>query len=218
MREHPLYSNEQQCASTTDALLMCGQTVFQIFQMPDNEQQHSQWLLRIADPKRRAQRVLSLGCGVGGMEAYWKEVRPELSFELVNASRAQLDRLVCDGEAVRADAETYVSSTPPFDLVVVAYLLGHVHSGDTLRNALRNLAPDGTLLVYDVFNGTEEFCSRLYYQTPCLAEIEQFGVFNELRFRYVIEGGIPLGSFFRETQPWVTGHAIPGLFVFQKQP
>jgi hypothetical protein len=65
--------------------------VFQFFQMPRNERDHSQWLLSVVDPQNRARSVLSLGCGVAGMESYWKIQRPELEFELVNISQPQLD-------------------------------------------------------------------------------------------------------------------------------
>ena len=152
------------------------------------------------------------------MEAYWKMLRPELEFELVNWSQAQLDRLLCEGRAVYANAETYLSPRAPYDLVIITYVLGHVGRWvkKTLRKALANLQIGGTLLVYDVFDGTDKFRTQLVYDTPRLRQMEEFGVEEKLRFRYVIQGGIPLGSFFAATEPWVEKEATPGLFVFTK--
>ena len=168
---HPLYRADGEGAGlATDALMAAGQTVFQVFQMADNEPEHCQWLLQCADRDRTIQRVLSLGCGVGGMEAHWHLLRPELEFELVNISQAQLDRCLCKGEKVKANAEDYHSKREPFDMVVIAYLLGHVDVHKTLASALANLAPWGTMLIYDVFEGTSSFRETLLYDTPQLRD------------------------------------------------
>jgi ubiquinone/menaquinone biosynthesis C-methylase UbiE len=151
------------------------------------------------------------------MEAYWKQRRPELSFELVNISKEQLNRSRCAGREVHANAETYVSDQGPFDLVLVCYLLGHVDVEATLCSALRNCAPGGKLLVYDVFEGTTKFRDTLFYETPSFQQLEIFGTANGLRFRTVLEETkIPLARFFEDNFGWIAQEARPGLFVFQR--
>lgn len=213
---HPLYKNEETTAFLTDEMMSSGHTVFQLFQMPENELDHSKWMLDVVDPEQTRKRVLSLGCGVAGMEAHWHIARPELSFELVNISQAQLDRCLCQGKRVRANAETYHSPNGPFDIVVLAYLLGHVNADMTLLSALGNLAPNGHLLIYDVFDASKHFCETLFYNPPSLQTIEIFGTANGLRFRSASEGDIPLNGYFRKCVPWAWNECTPALFVFKK--
>jgi SAM-dependent methyltransferase len=219
--EHPLYQKDENglCAVATEALMAAGHTVFQIYQMPLSEIHHAEWLLRMTDPECKAKRVLSLGCGIGGMEAYWKIMRPDMTFELVNISQEQIKRCVCRGRKVCADAETYRSDQPPFDLVAICYLLGHVNVHSTLSSALANLAPWGRLLVYDLFEGTQNLRETLLYDTPSFEEVETFGVTHKMRFRATIQdrGRIPLADFFRDNFGWIGFESRPGLFVFQRE-
>jgi hypothetical protein len=210
-----MYQNEGQCALLTDQMLATGHTVFQLFQK-GYEPEHCKWLLDLADPKRKVKRVLSLGCGVSGMEAHWHLARPELEFELVNISQEQLDRTLCQGRRVWANAETYHSDNGPFDMVVIAYLLGHVLVEMTLLSALGNLAPRGKLLIYDVFEGSKRFCRELFYDTPTFEQLEIFGTANGLRFREVMQGGVPLADFSKKYVPWIAVESKAGLFIFQK--
>jgi len=218
LASHPLYGSEANVILVTDALLKAGHTIFQLYQWPDTEKDHAEILIHLADPLRKVRRILSLGCGVGGMEALWQNQRPEIvEYEMVNISQAQLNRcLVKQATRVCANAETYISERRPFDLVVVAYLLGHVNIDMTLLSALGNLGPGGKLLVYDVFEGTERFDTELYYNTPAFEQLEIFGIANGLRFKLVLEARIPLAEFARKTVPWIADESCPGLFIFQR--
>lgn len=216
LKDHPLYGSEPLVADLTDSMLAFGSTIFQIYQMPIDEPDHAAWLLRLADPEMKCERVLSLGCGVGGLEAYWNLFRPKMRFELVNTSKAQLKRCFCRGRKICADATSYVSKQPKFDMVILCYLLGHVQIEKTLESALENLAPWGTMLIYDVFEGSQNFDLTLFYNTPYFHQIERFGLSNNLRFRHVVERGIPLGKYFKEHAPWAALESSPGLFVFQR--
>lgn len=215
---HPLYQNDPELARVTDQLLSIGMSVFQIYQRPPTEAEHSLWLLGVTDPERKARRVLSLGCGVAGMEWYWHRCRGNLRFEFVNISQEQLDRIRCKGRTVRANAETYHSDRPPFDLVVLCYLLGHVNVELTLLSALGNLAPWGRMLVYDIFEGTRNFKETLHYDTPRFEQLEIFGTANSLRFRAVLQdrAQIPLAPYFAQNYGWIALETRPGLFVFQR--
>jgi hypothetical protein len=212
---HPLYSDENAVYVLSNLLLSHGFSVFQLFQMGD-EREHSEWLLSIIDPEEKARTVLSLGCGVAGMEAFWHLKRPELKFEFVNTSKAQLDMITCPGLKFCADAETYLSQNGFFDVIVIAYLLGHVEPEATLKNAMDNLAEHGRLVIYDVFDGTERFDTELFYDSPSLRWLEQFGVEQKLWFRAVVEGYIPMGALARAEVPWVKDEVTPALFIFQK--
>ena len=212
---HPLYSDEELVRSLSNWALSHGFSVFQLFQMGE-EREHSEWLLSGIDPEEKARTVLSLGCGVGGMEAFWHLKRPELKFEFVNTSKAQLDMIICPGVKIQADAQTYLSPNRFFDLIVIAYLLGHVDPALTLQNALHNLAEHGRLVIYDVFDGTDRFDSEMYYDSPSLRFMERFGVEQNLWFRMVVEGYIPLGTLAKAEVPWVRDEVTPALFIFQK--
>jgi SAM-dependent methyltransferase len=212
LADHPLYSNDDAVRDVSEWLLEHGYTVLQLFQMPNNEQEHSEWMLELVDPKGSAKRVLSLGCGVAGMEAFWKRLRPELEFELVNISQSQLELSLCEGRKICADAEGYVSDAGTFDIVVLAYLLGHVDAEVTLESAYENVAPGGKLFIYDVFNGTERFNHEMHYDSPSSDQILSFGLPVTMLTRV-----IPLGQFAKKHVPWVADHCIPGLFIFEKK-
>lgn len=168
--EHPLYRDDAAVRAGTLEHLAAGRTVFQMFQFGQNEAEHAARMLELAAPPHGG-RVLSLGCGVGGMERLWQLQRPDLAFELVNISAAQLDLCACEGERVLADAEGYVSPRGPFDVVVLAYMLGHVDARATLRSAAANLKPGGRLLVADCFNSHAEFDRLMHYDSPNLMSV-----------------------------------------------
>jgi SAM-dependent methyltransferase len=213
---HPLYTDDQFLGMVTKTLLDSGHTVFQLFQYPENEYEHSVMLLRLADPCWRAHRILSLGCGVGGMEAHWLAHRPELRFELVNISQEQLDMCVCEGRKVKADAETYRSDQAPFDMVVMAYVLGHVVAKAALESAIANLAEHGVLLIYDVFDGTPKFDRELIYKSPSRSELVEWAYAKNLKCRVSVANEIPMTPFFAQTHLWAANQVTPALLVCEK--
>ena len=174
MQAHPLYDDEALVAEVTRAHAKAGRTVFQLWQVSDNEADHSVAMLDMVAPPHRA-RVLSLGCGIGGMEAYWQVVRPDLRFTLLNSSAAQLDQCVCPGRRVLGDAQDYqlLEGQEPFDVTILAYMLGHVDADKTLRRAMA--ATSGTVLVLDVDQGTPAFKRHLHYDPPSPALLRSMG-------------------------------------------
>lgn len=170
--EHPLYRDDAAVGRGTLEHVQAGRTIFQMFQFGASEAEHAARMLELVDPPAGGS-VLSLGCGVGGMERYWQLRRPDLSFELVNISAAQLDLCACEGERVLADAEGYVSPRGPFDVVVLAYMLGHVDARATLHSAMANLKPEGLLLVADCFDSEPEFDWQMHYDSPKLDAVRE---------------------------------------------
>jgi ubiquinone/menaquinone biosynthesis C-methylase UbiE len=213
-QEHPLYSNEALVKQVTDTHLSQGHTVLQMFQLAGGEKSHSRQLLDLIGIKQHA-HILSLGCGIAGMEHYWKTARPDLNFDLLNLTETQLNVSSCVGKKIVGDAETYVSNHK-VDIVLLAYMLGHVNPIITLSNALNSLEPNGEIIIYDVFDGTETFDRELFYTTPKLQEIEAVAVNNNMRLRVSLQGRFPLSEFASKEVPWVATHVTPALFVLTK--
>jgi len=180
-RGHPLYSDDKLVGDVTDWLTARGQTVYQLFMLYPDERMHSISVLGRVNAPQDA-RVISLGCGIGGMERYWHQVRHDLRFTLVNASRAQLDRCVCPGDRVQADMRdagtlSYIPDFATFDVAVLGYSLHHCtdvpHMLDVARACLR---PGGTLLVLDVVDGSPAFAEVQQYETLKSLELQQAGL------------------------------------------
>jgi SAM-dependent methyltransferase len=213
LTNHPAYSNPDIVRQFTQWHISQGHTIFQLFQCGANEIEHSKSLLKLIDLPLNAS-VVSLGSGVGGMEHYWKQYRPDLKITLVNISQVQLDLTICDGEKICADAETY-QSLEKVDAVIIAYTLGHVDVEITLKNALSQLKVGGVIVVFDIFNCTAGLCKTLGYDAPTVEEIESFCTSNSVdvihRRRL-----FSLGEYAAKSLPWVAEQAFPALFIIRK--
>lgn len=203
---HPLYSDPELVARVTREHLDAGRSVFQIFQLGADEHAHSLRVLELLKLPDRA-RVLSLGCGVGGMERYWHETRPDLEFELVNNSQVQLDLCVCPGRRVLGDANTYTAAQPA-DCVVLAYVLGHCDVPLALAAAAANARKGGVVAVLDVFNGSASFDSNFCYGSPTGFQMRDAGF-----ERLVLEGEWHLAPVLEQFSPWIQANADPGFWV-----
>lgn len=159
---HPLYDDESLVAQASRAHLDAGRSVFQIFQLAANEREHSRRVLRELWLPTGAE-VLSLGCGVGGMEKHWHDMRPDLHFTLVNKSQAQLDLCVCPGERICDDLVHYLR-TPHwrFHCVVFGYVLGHLRPTDA-RRVLQHTRCN-RVVVLDVIGPSKWFTKVLHYR------------------------------------------------------
>jgi len=175
MKTHPLYADEALVRQETQRHLDAGLTTFQLWLTQPTERLHASWVLGqldLPDPTR----VLSLGCGVAGMEDLWRNEQPDLRFTLVNISQAQLDLSMCPGRKVCCDALEY--DRPPylwFDLIVMAYMLGHVDAPAMLRHAISLRTPGTTILVLDIFDGGPLVEGVLHYDAPRSADMLEAG-------------------------------------------
>jgi SAM-dependent methyltransferase len=150
----------------TDDLLAQGRTVYQMFLLDPDERLHAQAVLaHVFVPI--GGRVLSLGCGVGGMERHWVDAMPSIEVTLVNQSMAQLARCVCPGARVLADMRDGPSLPGSgYDVVVLGYSLHHVDDVPAmLAVAYSMLRPGGTLLVLDVCDGSPGYEQAVQYRT-----------------------------------------------------
>ena len=166
LEDHPAYGDEVLVARVTDDLLAQGRTVYQMFLLDPDERLHAQAVLAHVFVPIDG-RVLSLGCGVGGMERYWVDAMPNIEVTLVNQSMAQLARCVCPGARVLADMRDGPSLPGSgYDVVVLGYSLHHVDDVPAmLAVAYSALRPGGTLLVLDVCDGSPAYEQAVQYRT-----------------------------------------------------
>jgi hypothetical protein len=111
------------------------------------------------------------------MEAHWKQIWPDLQWDLLNASQAQLDLSVCEGFLIHSRAEDYTPMSAP-DFTLISYMLGHVHARELLEKALEYTP--GPVIVLDVFDSTAEFNSTFEYNAPTSGMMRDVG-FHEVK-------------------------------------
>jgi SAM-dependent methyltransferase len=178
LEDHPAYGDEVLVGWVTDSLLDQGCTVFQLFMLDPDERLHALAVLQHVFLPIDG-RVLSLGCGVGGMERYWRDAMPNIHVTLVNQSMAQLARRVCPGTLVLADMRQAADLDlgEPFDLVVLGYSLHHCDDVRAMLSTARSLLRrGGTLLVLDVCGGSTALHVALQYRTLDAAVLADWGL------------------------------------------
>ncbi|MCY1166331.1 Ubiquinone/menaquinone biosynthesis C-methyltransferase UbiE [compost metagenome] len=116
----------------------------------ETDELHIARLLELMDPPEGAV-VLDAGCGVGEVARMMKQIRPDLSFVLLNVSRAQLEECPQDMALIEADFNSMPIPDGSVDLVMFHYSI--CHSADwvaTLREARRVLRDEGALFINDM--------------------------------------------------------------------
>jgi SAM-dependent methyltransferase len=187
---HPLYDDEVLVKEVSQAHLDAGRSVFQLYMIDPDEYQHSRIILKCLELPLAAD-ILSLGCGVGGMEAHWKAMRPDLDFTLVNSSKAQLDLCKCPGKRVHERAEDYLPCPYHPDVTLISYALGHMDARVVLERALEYTR--GPVVVLDVFDGTDEFNETFAYNSP------KSELMTELGFSLLLDTGWVINPFITKS-------------------
>jgi cyclopropane fatty-acyl-phospholipid synthase-like methyltransferase len=118
--------------------------------------------------------VLSLGCGVAGMEDLWLAEQPNLRFTLVNVSLAQQGMTLCKGMRICMDAMHY-APVGKFDVIVLAYAAGHLDYELLIARAKDWLTEEGRILVLDIFDVEPETQRLLRYDAPTSAAMIEAG-------------------------------------------
>jgi hypothetical protein len=202
--EHPLYNNEELVKQATEWHLKEGRTVFQLWMTDPDERVHSLRVKRLVGIPHES-LIASLGCGVGGMEAYWKQDDPTLKFLLVNQSQVQLELCKCPGVGLHCKAEDFKYLVPT-TCVVAAYMLGHVKDKHELLTKAQKSSR--IVVVLDVFDTTPEFKNTLWYDAPTTE------LMRELGFKQIVpEDGWWLTDFVQD-EP-VIAASTPGLWVWR---
>tara|TARA_R110000803_G_scaffold208543_1_gene277284 strand:+ start:1609 stop:2250 length:642 start_codon:yes stop_codon:yes gene_type:complete len=156
--------NLDHLAVITDDFVGKNIKVFQIHRFANGEFDHVERLERWAELPHGA-RVADLGCGVGEVSRIFKEIRPDLSFCLVNISEAQL--LYAD-PTMQQYASSFLNVPEPdesFDAVLFCFSIGHEDHAAAIAEARRLLRPGGILFIYDMVrnSGDNEIMAAVDY-------------------------------------------------------
>jgi ubiquinone/menaquinone biosynthesis C-methylase UbiE len=136
-------------AVTTEDFVARNIRVLQIHRFAKSEFRHVKRLERWAEIPHGA-RVADLGCGVGEVSRIFKQLRPDLSFCLVNISEAQL--LYAD-PAMQRYTCSFLNIPEPdesFDAALFCFSIGHEDQAEAIAEARRILRPGGILFIYDM--------------------------------------------------------------------
>lgn len=116
----------------------------------DTEEGHAGALLALIDPKPGAV-ILDAGCGFGEAARLMRDIRPDLTFKLLNVSRAQLDECPVDMDLIEADFSAVPLPDGCVDVVMFNYSISHAPDWvEVLREANRVLREGGTLFINDM--------------------------------------------------------------------
>lgn len=184
LKAHDLYADDVLVGEVTRWLMDQRRIVLQLFMLSPDQRLHSTEVLRRSIRPNsflhQGARIVSLGCGVGGMEFYWQMLRPDLRFTLVNQSKAQLDLCVCHGERWLGDlCDFRMRPRERAMLVVLAYVLGHVRLSAAMKAARKALAPGGRVIVLDVCDASHRFGEVLRYAAPTSQAMRRVGLRRE---------------------------------------
>jgi hypothetical protein len=122
------------------------------------------------------------------MEFYWKQERRDLQFTMVNSSQVQIDMCLLGPGGICMDAQDYVlpPEAEPFDITIMAYMLGHVDAVHTIKRAMNATKPGGTVVVLDVFDGTEEFHNTIAYESPKSSDLAGLDMFKVANLQWML--------------------------------
>jgi len=143
-----LYSDDAKVWRITRALIAQGQRVLQTHFLAVGERAHVGALLDFFAPPENA-TVLDLGCGVGRVAEIMQELRPDLSFILLNQSAAQLSLCPSQFRRVRGSYEKLPDGLI-IDAAMAQYVIGHGDIDALMREVAKVLPKDGVLCIYDL--------------------------------------------------------------------
>jgi len=188
--------------------LSIGHRVFQTHFYAEDDAGQVAFLLDHLDPPQGAV-VLDAGCGVGEVSRLMHEMRPDLSFVLVNVSPYQLS-LCPKGDAftpIRCDLHDMKVDDETIDAVMFSSALCQLDEDVALAEAARVLKDGGVLLVNDMAREHDDggalenaIAARVHKRDDLIAAIERAGFvidntitpkFCDAHFRELLaDGGI----------------------------
>lgn len=136
--------------AATDNLLARDIRVLNAFLFAETERGHVRRLMEFMMLPASAV-VLDAGCGVGEIAKLMREVRPDLTFKLLNLSEAQLAHCPSDMEQVLGDFGNIPLADESVDVVMFHYAICHTPDLDrVMREARRVLREGGSLFINDM--------------------------------------------------------------------
>lgn len=135
----------------TDLSLAQGLRVMQTGFIGGSQAAHVAYLLKLIAPAQGA-HIVDAGCGIGEVAQLMHELRPDLSFTLVNISQHQLDLAPVDEpfHQLLADFTQSQLSAGCADVVMFNSALCQMPINQALSEARRLLKPGGQLFVCDL--------------------------------------------------------------------
>lgn len=197
-----------------------GLRVLQGFRLRANDRDHMAALLEYMQPAQDT-HWLDMGCGFGEPARLMQELRPDLTFTLVNNNFYQLAQVSDDMDRVYCDMHETPFEPNTFDGVMFLYSLCHADDFlGLLREAARVVVPQGRLFVFDYvrLGGndllTYEYLAARFLPMTVLTSFAQAGGWDfegfvlpqgsDAVFRSLADNSIKLyEQMFRELQPIV---------------
>lgn len=143
--------NLEAVEASTIAGLENGHRVFHTHRFAEDDEKHVAFLLEEMDPPEGA-IVLDAGCGIGEVSRLISEMRPDLSFVLVNVSPFQMS--ICPvGEQflpVLEDCHDLDIADENVDVVMFSSALCQMDTAVVLAEAARVLRASGVLFINDM--------------------------------------------------------------------
>lgn len=142
-------AEEAQITAATRACIEAGEPIAQIFRFGTTDRDHVSALLSWLNPPVGA-NILDVGCGVGTVAAIMSDLRPDLTFTLLNNNQYQLS--LCPEGMNQYCGDMHGTLLPPdtFDAVMVNYSIGYADPERVFSEFYRLLKPEGVLFICDV--------------------------------------------------------------------
>jgi len=144
----------------TAIMLANGQYILQAHRFDKTDLGHIKKLLEFAHIPYGS-RVVDMGSGTGAMAHAWGELRPDLSFVLVNISQMQLDCVPKFCVQHCCDMEQVPEADNSFDVAVCCFAIGHTDIEASMTEMSRLVRPGGLIFVYDMIRESGDNTSLL---------------------------------------------------------
>lgn len=142
--------NLQAVEEATKSLIASNIRVFNAFLFAQTERDHVMRLMQFMDLPENAV-VLDAGCGIGETARLMSEVRPDLTFKLLNISQAQLEHCPDGMERLLSDFCDMPLPDTSVDVVMFHFSICHTSELDTvMREVRRVLKEGGSLFINDM--------------------------------------------------------------------
>lgn len=137
--------------AATDSAVAAGHRLLQTHKYGETDADHVALLLDIMAPPEDAM-VLDAGCGIGEVSRLMSEVRPDLSFVLMNISMHQLTQCPVGEQYLHAldDCHATLLNDASMDAVMFSSALCQMDIAVVLAEVRRVLKQGGILLVNDM--------------------------------------------------------------------